>query len=269
MSRYEDLKGKVFGRLTVICMDEEKGTRRRHWVCECDCGNTKSIRADALKNGNTLSCGCLKKEQDNMNLTKNHSHKMSDTVLYSRWTGMKDRCYNPSNPRYQDYGGRGIEVCEEWKFDFSSFMKWAFANGYEESLQIDRVDNDGDYEPSNCKWSNSKEQSNNRRNNINIIYKDKSYTLAQLAELLNMDERILYSRYKRGDRGKDLIREKGVIISPMIGSKNVRSKINEYQAKDIKKRLESGISPIDISRNMNISKHIVYDISRGKTWNWI
>ena len=93
---------------------------------------------------------------------------MSGTRLYSIWSGLKGRCNNPNDPRYDRYGGRGISVCEEWNTSFQSFYDWAISNGYSEDLTIDRIDNDGNYEPTNCKWSTSKEQCNNRSSNINI-----------------------------------------------------------------------------------------------------
>ena len=136
-----DLTGKRFGRLTVIGV-EDNGKRKTYYACQCDCGNVKVIRADALVSGCTVSCGCKKREQDRLNLTANHSHKMSGTRLYNIWSGLKGRCNNPNDPRYDRYGGRGISVCDEWNTSFQSFYDWAINNEYSEDLTIDRIDND-------------------------------------------------------------------------------------------------------------------------------
>ena len=193
-----DLTGKRFGRLTVIGV-EDNGKRQTYYACQCDCGNVKVIRADALVGGCTVSCGCKKKEQDRINLTANHSHKMSGTRLYVIWNGMKGRCNNPNDPRYDRYGGRGISVCEEWNTSFQSFYDWAISNGYSEELTIDRIDNDGNYEPSNCRWSTNKEQCNNRATNINIKIGNATKTLTEWCEIFDVDVARTMARYHRDE----------------------------------------------------------------------
>src|SRR5690606_39195498 len=122
-----ELIGKEFDRLFVVGKKIiPKGKRNRiYWVCECDCGNTVEVRADSLTRKLVRSCGCLKKEQDRVNLTANHSHKMSKTRIYHIWQQMKRRCNNPSEKSYERYGGRGIRVCEMWEKDFESFLEWS------------------------------------------------------------------------------------------------------------------------------------------------
>lgn len=191
-----DLTGKRFGRLTVIGV-EDNGKRKTYYVCQCDCGNVKVVRSDALISGVTKSCGCIKKEQDKTNLTANHSHKMSGTRIYETWQDMKRRCYNKQNTRYDRYGGRGITVCEEWLNNFESFYNWAINNGYADNLTIDRIDNDGNYEPSNCKWSTVKEQCNNRSSNINITIGNATKSLMGWCEIFNVDYKKVHARYQR------------------------------------------------------------------------
>ena len=193
-----DLTGKRFGRLTVIGV-EDNGKRKTYYACQCDCGNVKVIRSDALLSGCTVSCGCKKKEQDKVNLTANHSHKMSGTRLYNIWSGLKGRCNNPNDPRYDRYGGRGISVCEEWNKSFQSFYDWAINNGYSEELTIDRIDNDGNYEPSNCRWSTNKEQCNNRATNINIKIGNATKTLTEWCEIFDVDVARTMARYHRDE----------------------------------------------------------------------
>lgn len=191
-----DLTGKKFGKLEVIGV-HDTGSRKTYYVCQCDCGNVKVVRADALISGATKSCGCIKKEQDKTNLTANHKHKMSGTRIYETWQDMKRRCYNKQNARYDRYGGRGITVCDEWLNNFQSFYDWAISNGYSDDLTIDRIDNDGNYEPSNCRWSTAKEQCNNRGSNINITIGNATKSLMCWCEIFNVDYKKVHARYQR------------------------------------------------------------------------
>ena len=191
-----DLTGKKFGKLEVIGV-HDTGSRKTYYVCQCDCGNVKVVRSDSLISGATKSCGCIKKEQGKTNLTANHRHKMSGTRIYETWQDMKRRCYNKQNARYDRYGGRGIKVCEEWLNDFQSFYDWAISNGYSDDLTIDRIDNDGNYEPSNCRWSTVKEQCNNRSSNINITIGNATKSLMSWCEIFNVDYKKVHARYQR------------------------------------------------------------------------
>lgn len=193
---FEDLSGQRFGRLVVVGRDDKEGNKT-YFICRCDCGNMKSVRADSLKAGRIRSCGCMKKEQDRTNLTAHHSHKMSGTRLYEIWQGIKKRCYNPKDVRYDRYGGRGIRVCDEWRDDFSTFYKWAIENGYEESLTIDRIDNNGDYCPDNCRWTNKREQARNRSSNIKITIGNATKTLTEWCEIFGLDVSTIHARYNR------------------------------------------------------------------------
>lgn len=193
---FEDLTGQRFGRLVVIGRDD-RGSRKTYFSCKCDCGNVKSVRADSLKAGLIRSCGCMKKEQDRTNLAANHSHKMSGTRLYEIWQGIKKRCYNPHDVRYNRYGGRGIRVCDEWREDFSAFHEWAMKSGYDETLTIDRIDNDRDYCPENCRWSNSQEQARNRSSNIRITIGNATKTLTEWCEIFQLDSKTILARYHR------------------------------------------------------------------------
>jgi len=162
------IEGKSFGRLTVIKLDHRKryqGGSRGFYLCLCDCGNEKVVRRDHLTSNSTRSCGCLEKE-NRERLAFKVSHGQTKTRLYYVWNTMRMRCRNPNVENYHNYGGRGIKVCDEWNENFEPFCEWAMANGYEEHLTIERIDNDGNYEPSNCKWATYKEQAQNKRNTI-------------------------------------------------------------------------------------------------------
>lgn len=193
----KDLTGQRFGRLTAIEIDERGERGKTYWICECDCGNIKSVRSDLLTRGSTKSCGCIKRESDARNVSRNHKHKMSGTRIYHEWQNMKGRCYNENNARWERYGGRGIKVCDEWRKDFRPFYDWAMANGYDETLTLDRIDNDGDYCPENCRWATQKQQSRNRSSNVNITIGNSTRTLTEWCEIFDLDFGKIAARYKR------------------------------------------------------------------------
>jgi len=166
-----DLIGQKFGRLLVISRVENKG-EDTIWLCKCDCGNIKEIRRRQLISGDTISCGCYHKEDISK---RNLKHGRSNSKLYRRYIGIKNRCYYKNHKMYSRYGGRGIKMCDDWKNDFQSFYNWCLKTGYNENLTIDRIDNDGDYSPDNCRWVNRKNQFNNK-----ITTRNKDGTFSKL-----------------------------------------------------------------------------------------
>lgn len=185
-----DIIGEKYGRLTVIAYDGKDG---EHVMvkCKCDCGNYIRTRRSRVISGHTKSCGCYRRD-------KMFKHGKRNTKLFNRWCLMRRRC-NSSNDRfYEDYGGRGIKVCDEWNNSFQQFYDWAMANGYDDSLTIDRIDNDGNYEPSNCRWVTMKVQSNNTRKTRHITYQGKTMTITEWAELTGIARYNICERLKRG-----------------------------------------------------------------------
>ncbi len=184
MGKSFDLTGQKFGMLTVIKKVASKG-HSSVWECRCECGKIKHLKSGHLRNGSTKSCGCNKFKH----LTR---HGKSHTRIYKIWDGIIERCALNRSTQYELYKGRGITVCDEWKNDFVNFYNWAMANGYSDDLTIDRINSNGNYEPSNCRWATTIEQANNRRNNRYVTYNKEQITLAELARKLNVSYKALW-----------------------------------------------------------------------------
>lgn len=204
MARSINLTGQKFGRLTVLCKTNEKRYGKTLWHCQCECGNFKDTISTSLKNGDVRSCGCLQKEtrkENALHLDKVRTkHGMSDSRLYRIYHNMVSRCYRKSINGYENYGGRGIRVCDEWlgKDGFQNFMIWSFANGYNDELTIDRLDSNGNYEPNNCKWATRKEQANNTRATICLEYNGEKHSLTEWSEITGLSKQTIYNRINKG-----------------------------------------------------------------------
>ena len=196
MGAKQPLEGMRFGKLTVLSEYPERKGKAIMWVCKCDCGNTKVIYGNNLRRGLSTTCGCSTRK-----------HGMRDTRLWSIWDGMTKRCYNPNHPHYHRYGGRGITICDEWLQDHGSFFSWALANGYQDSLTIDRIDVNGNYCPENCRWVDFTTQHNNRGNNCRVEINGVSRTISEWSNITGIGYQTLYRRYRRGEIGDGLIRE--------------------------------------------------------------
>ena len=198
IGKFIDLTGQRFGRLTVIGRTDDyvspKGHKLVRWLCECDCGNKSCVTTSSLKKGESKSCGCLNREISRKRLL---THGDSEARLYHIWRRMKDRCNTETDKNYHHYGGRGISVCQEWD-DYVVFKEWALNSGYNEQLTIDRINVDGNYEPSNCRWVDWTVQANNKRNNHYITYKNKTQSMKDWSNELSIDYSTLRRRIGSG-----------------------------------------------------------------------
>ena len=184
-----EMVGRRYGRLVVMKQGEKLYGHILTWVCRCDCGNFKTIRGDKLRNGESKSCGCYMRESASERFTKHGGRK---TKLYGVWQGMLNRVNNPNNERYDSYGGRGIKVCERWR-DFANFRS-DMGGSYTPGLTLERIDNDGDYEPANCRWATWREQAANKRNSHIVSYRGKKVHLAGATQEMGENYGTIHSR---------------------------------------------------------------------------
>lgn len=204
MGKYMDLTGQRYGKLVVLEYAGRNVTGRPLWKCKCDCGNIHYSSTIDLRHGDTISCGCHKAK---MVSEINKKHGCSKDVLYKRWKEMRGRCNNPHNAIYYRYGGRGIKVCKEWDDldnGFEQFKKWAEENGYSPELSIDRIDNNGNYEPSNCRWTDNTTQIRNRSITRKTIFRGEELTIRELADRYHVSYYCLYDRIMKEHKNSEL-----------------------------------------------------------------
>lgn len=192
-----EIINKKFGKLFVIKKSCEKASNGEYkYECLCDCGKKTNVKGSNLKNGNTKSCGC---SRNMINAKLSKGYRKNNIRLYNIWASIRQRCYYKKSKQYKDYGGRGIKICDEWLNNFVEFELWAKQNGYKENLTIDRINVDGNYEPSNCRWVTMKEQNNNKRNNRYIEYNNEIHTLSEWSDILGFSQQKLKYRLDNWD----------------------------------------------------------------------
>lgn len=191
----KDRTGQVFGFLTAIRLSNN-GSKLVHWDCKCSCGNEVSVSINSLVTGNTKSCGCYRSEK--LKTARIHGHCLNGVSKeYKSYTNMINRCYNVKNKQYKDYGQRGVIVCESWRSSFKCFIE-DMGNKPTPQHSLDRIDNDGNYEPSNCRWATDIEQRRNKRNNVWIEYNGVKKIMSDWAYYLGTNYVNLRKHIKRG-----------------------------------------------------------------------
>lgn len=213
--RIKDITEQKFNRLTVMKKAESyilpSGGKVGQWLCRCDCGNMVIVKTSHLFSGHTKSCGCYAKEvqiangkKEKHGLTYSENGKVAR--IYRIWSQIKTRCFNSNDGHFANYGGRGITICKEWLTDFKAFYDWSMANGYSDELTIDRINVDGNYEPSNCRWATNAEQNRNKRNTVLVTYEGVSKTLHEWSKITGIGYQTLYYRYKTGKAPEEILR---------------------------------------------------------------
>ena len=191
MPKHINLEGKIFGELSVIKKVDKNSSGGYNYICKCTCGNEKIIASKNFAYSKKISCGCIR----NKLVTK---HGLRKHTLYSTWHNIKARCNNINDSSYKNYGGRGIGICNEWGKDFFVFYKWAINNEWEHGLEIDRINNNGNYEPNNCRITTKKVNCNNRRSNVFFTLNGVTKTLAQWSDEIGVLQSTISWRVRNG-----------------------------------------------------------------------
>lgn len=191
--KFKDITGQRFGRLTAVSFFQMRNGKYAEWTFRCDCGSEKRLLRQSVEHAGTDSCGCLTKRKLAARCT---THGMSATQVYKGWAAMKDRCLNPNNMHFAEYGGRGITVCQRWIESFENFI--ADMGPRPPGLTIERINNNGNYEPGNCRWASRREQQCNRRVNVMLTGFGKLQCISAWARELGMQRSSLVNRLKRG-----------------------------------------------------------------------
>lgn len=198
-----DLIGQKFGRLTVIEVSNKIQKYNNHGIkdgyiyyykCQCECGNIIEVSRNSLRFNKTKSCGCLKSE---LSAQRKTTHGLRKHRIYRIYYGMINRCYNTNEKCYCNYGGRGIEICDEWKNDFKSFYNWSLANGYNDNLSIDRINVNGNYEPTNCRWITMTEQAGNKRSNHLLTFNNQTHSLSEWSKITGIKAPTIRARINK------------------------------------------------------------------------
>jgi len=203
MTKLIDLTGKTFGRLTVVERSFSPRRSRTIWICRCTCGQESDVISKHLVSGHTRSCGCLCKERTREANTIHGNAGIRMTPEYRSWRGLKERCQQVGNPAYNAYGGRGVTVCERWD-NFESFL--ADMGPCPSGMSIDRIDNNGNYSPSNCRWADRKTQCRNRRSNRLLTIGDTTASIAEWSEKIGIKPGTLSYRICHGWTPEEAIR---------------------------------------------------------------
>ena len=187
-SKIKDLTGQKFNHLTPVKIVQHNPV---YWLCRCDCGNFTTVLSSNITGGKVKSCGCIHHRG-------NPKHGHCHTRQYRIYAKIKRRCFVENDPAYKDYGGRGITMCDEWRESFEAFYEWSVNNGYSDDRTIDRIDNDGNYCPENCRWADKNTQANNTRANRYITIGDKTHTLSEWSKICGVPYKRVWVRIKSG-----------------------------------------------------------------------
>ncbi|TVY09882.1 hypothetical protein [Paenibacillus cremeus] len=217
MATVDDLTGRKFGRWTVLKRVENNKVGRAMWLCECSCDSKtqKPLSSSVLKTGDSTSCGCFQKELAS-NVNRKYDIRLQSKRIYTIWNDMNRRCFNENCREFKWYGEKGITVCDDWSDEnngFPNFFKWSMENGYSENLTIDRIESDGNYEPSNCRWATKIVQANNKNNTIYVKINNVTKTVGEWSQESGIASGVIRSRLRSGWQNEDLLKHVKVKVS--------------------------------------------------------
>lgn len=199
---YKDIAGKRFGRLIAIEHIPNHNRKHAKWRCVCDCGKTTYVCLSSLSSGKTKSCGCLTRDRT---IQRNIKHGKVNSRIYREWKAMRERCYRPGHQYFQYYGGKGIEVCDEWRNNFEAFYDWSMKNGYSDTLTIDRKDNSKNYSPDNCRWATRQQQANNRTNSLVVAFQGELLPISEIQSRTGESYGQIYRRARKEQTAQRII----------------------------------------------------------------
>ncbi len=196
-----DLSGQPFGRWTVAGIGQRRNGNTKYWLCTCKCGVQKEVRSDILINGTSTSCGCFQSEDLSVRQTKSD---LSRTSEYRTWWHMMERCHNPEDPSYENYGARGIAVCDRWRLSVNDFVN-DVGKKPSPNHSIDRIDNNGNYEPGNTRWADAVTQVRNRRVTVNLTLGGETKSMAEWSEITGIPYYSLKTRRQLGWTDEEIL----------------------------------------------------------------
>ncbi len=258
------MTGRRFGFLVVTGRAPNDACGAVRWFVSCDCGTEKSVQGAALRSGVTISCG-----PSHSKVRHGHARDHAQTPEYVSWQSMIRRCYNPEVGQYPRYGGRGIRVCARWLVSFESFL--ADMGERPANKTLDRIDNDGDYEPGNCRWATEKEQSRNRSTSKRVVVDGVSMSLAECAEKFGISRHLLWGRLKRGWAVERAVSDAPSRSRPGLhaGSRHPQTHLTEDDVRTMRARYANGESAASIAQTFDVSAQNVRNIVARRLWKHV
>jgi hypothetical protein len=271
--RFIDLTGRTFGRLTVEGYGGQASGRESLWACRCSCGKRVTVRKGCLRDGDTQSCGCLRAELNKLSGRKHRTHGLHGAPEYRVWVGMVQRCAarNAGRKKYAGYAGRGIKVCQRWRESFAAFYA-DMGPRPSPKHSIDRINNDGDYEPGNCRWATASQQACNKRvnavhglrkGNHVLTFNGSTRCLSEWARLTGIGRMTIQYRLWRGWSVED------ALTRPVDESRSPTPKLNEEKVGTLWDLHRAGFSQVKIARLLHVSAGAVQQVIEGKTWRYV
>ena len=269
---FVDHVGKTFGMLEVLGRAPGKPRQTARWFCRCKCGNVRDFAASHLVAGVSTNCGCMSRRKAALDQTR---HGRSRSSIHRIWLKMKQRCHSPNGSSYRNYGARGIRVCDLWRWSFEDFLK--DMGERPKGMSIDRIDNDGDYCPMNCRWATPKEQSRNTRRNVLLTFDGRTMTVVAWSEATGIKAATIEMRLAQGWTTEDALTRPVQYQRPSElmdrtkpgkarGERNARSKLTLAKIQEIRQKRASGRHWDSLAEEYGLHESTIIRALSGKSW---